>query len=110
VIAVLLSGVAVPRRLAVGGPPIDGDVRAHIAAELDAGVGAGNVEEARAIEGADLHVFDRLGLDRKVGRLRGDRDRKNGRRAEDEGTNRFHVDLPSPKACTCICRFLAPKA
>jgi hypothetical protein len=41
---------------------IDAQIGAHIAAELDAGVGAGDVIEARAIQGADLHVFDRFGL------------------------------------------------
>ena len=40
---------------------------AQIAAELDAGIGARNVEETGAVGGADLDVFDRLGLERKIG-------------------------------------------
>ena len=42
---------------------------AQVAAELDAGVGAGDVVETRTIQGANLHILDRFGLDRKVGRL-----------------------------------------
>src|SRR5262249_37042986 len=45
-------------------------VVAHPAADLETGIGARDVEEAFAVQAADLHVFDRLGLDRKVGRLR----------------------------------------
>jgi len=42
---------------------------AHISAELEAGVGSRNVEEARSEGIADPHVFDRLD-GRKVGGLR----------------------------------------
>ena len=66
--AVLLAEIAVPCRLAVGAA-VEGDVGAQIAAELDAGVGARDVEEAGAVKRADPHILDRLGLDRKVGRL-----------------------------------------
>src|SRR5205809_6546664 len=38
---------------------------AQVAAELDAGVGAGDVVETRTIQGANLHILDRFGLDRK---------------------------------------------
>src|SRR6266404_4576151 len=42
---------------------------AHIPADLEAGIGARDIEESIAIETADLHVFDRLGLDGKIGSL-----------------------------------------
>ena len=69
-IAVLLPGVAVPRRLAMGAAGVEGDVGAQITAELDAGVGAGNVEEAGTIQRADPDILDRPGFDRQVGGLR----------------------------------------
>jgi hypothetical protein len=37
--------------------------------QLDAGVGARNVEESGTIRGADPHVFDHLGLCGKIGCL-----------------------------------------
>src|SRR5258707_7014907 len=39
-------------------------VGAQITTQLDAGVGARNVEETGTIQGADPHVFDRFGLER----------------------------------------------
>jgi hypothetical protein len=90
----MLPGIAVPGRLTVGGAAIDGDVGAHVAAELDAGVGAGNVEEACAIERADLHIFDRLGLDRKVGGLCAADHGEAGRGCQDEAMKRPH-EMPS---------------
>jgi hypothetical protein len=51
------------------GAAIKGSVGAQIAADLDAGVGAGDVEEARAVKRADPDIFYRFGLDRKVGRF-----------------------------------------
>jgi hypothetical protein len=47
--------------------PVEGGVDAQIAAEFDAGVGARNIEEACAIEGADTHILDRFRLDRQIG-------------------------------------------
>jgi hypothetical protein len=51
------------------GAAVEGGVGAQIAADLDAGVGAGDVEEARAVKRADPDIFYRFGLDRKVGRF-----------------------------------------
>jgi hypothetical protein len=51
------------------GAAVEGGVGAQVAADLDAGVGAGDVEEARAIKRADPDIFYRFGLDRKVGRF-----------------------------------------
>jgi len=48
---------------------VEGGVDPQIAPKLDTGVGPRNVEEARPIERADPHIFDGLGLERKVGRL-----------------------------------------
>src|SRR5262249_59074915 len=39
----------------------------HPTADLEAGIGARNVEEPFAVQTADLHVFDRFGLDGKIG-------------------------------------------
>jgi hypothetical protein len=66
--AVLLTGIAVPVRHAVDAT-VEGSVHAQITADLDAGVGARDEEEAFAVERADPYIFDRLGFDRKVGRL-----------------------------------------
>jgi hypothetical protein len=41
----------------------------QIATQLDAGVGARDIEETRPVQGADPHVLDRFGLDGKIGRL-----------------------------------------
>jgi len=51
------------------GAAVKRGVDAQIAAELDTGVGAGNVEEAGAIQRADPHILDRLGFDGKIGGL-----------------------------------------
>jgi len=64
----LLAEVTVPGRGTVGAA-VEGGVGAQIAANLDAGVGAGDVKEARAVKRADPDIFYRLGLDRKVGRF-----------------------------------------
>src|SRR5262249_51706897 len=37
--------------------------------DLDTSVGAGDVEEPGSVDAADLHVFDRLGLNGKIGSL-----------------------------------------
>ena len=42
---------------------------AHITADLDAGIGSGDIEEPGAIDAANLHVFDRFGLNGKIGSL-----------------------------------------
>ena len=39
-------------------------------ANLDAGIGSGNVEEPGAVHATDLHVFDRFGLNGKIGSMR----------------------------------------
>jgi hypothetical protein len=42
---------------------------AHVSANLYADIGTGDVVESRTVQGADLHVFDRLGLYGKIGGL-----------------------------------------
>ena len=49
---------------------VESGFNAQIAAQLDAGVGAGDIEETSTVQGADPHVLDRFGLDRKVRSLR----------------------------------------
>jgi hypothetical protein len=62
---------------------VERGIDAQITAQLDAGVGARNLEEAGAIKRTDPHIFDRFGLDGKISRL-GSRDgEKRRRRAED---------------------------
>ncbi|MHC2683440.1 hypothetical protein ACVJDU_005004 [Bradyrhizobium diazoefficiens] len=67
----------------------------QIAAELDAGVAARDVVEARAIERADLDVLDRLGLDRKIGRLGSTDGDQTRRSAEQKALHHFHIKPPS---------------
>jgi len=64
----LLAEVTVPGRSTVNAA-VEGGVGAQIAADLDAGVGAGDEEEARAVKRANPDIFYRFGLDRKVGRF-----------------------------------------
>ena len=68
-IAVALTEIAVPRRLIVDAA-VERGVDAQITTQLDAGVGARNVEETGTIQGADPHVLDRFGLDGKISCLR----------------------------------------
>src|SRR5213078_2542716 len=67
-VAVALAGVARIEGLAVDAA-VERGVDAQITTQLDAGVGARDIEETRAIQGADPHVLDRFGLDGKIGRL-----------------------------------------
>src|ERR1700682_556574 len=64
-VTVALAGVAVPRRCVVDSP-VERGVNAQITTELEAGVGARNVEETGTIQGTDPHVLDRFGLDGKI--------------------------------------------
>ena len=65
-----------------------------LATELDAGVGAGDVEEARAIDATDPNVVHRRRLPRgKIGGLcPGDRDETRGG-PEEKALNELHLDL-----------------
>src|SRR5262249_42384600 len=64
-----------------------------VTTDLETDIGAGNVEEALAVEGADLHVFDRLGLDGKIGSLRPRNCDKSCRRAEEKTFHHLHSNL-----------------
>jgi len=68
-IAVVLTQIVGPSRLIVRGA-VERGVDAHVTTQLDAGVGARDVEESGTIQGAYLHVLDRFGLDGKIGCLR----------------------------------------
>src|SRR5262249_36202800 len=69
------------------------EVLADIAAEFDAGVRPGDVEEPLPVDAADLHVFDRLGLDREVGSLSpGDRNQTRGG-TQEKVFHHLHPDL-----------------
>ena len=65
------------------------------AADLDAGIGARNVEEPFAVQTADLHVFDRFGLDGKIGCLRPRNRDQTRRAAEEKAFHHLHRDLHS---------------
>src|SRR6202048_556525 len=64
-IAITNAQIAAPRRLIVDAA-VERGVDTHITTQLDAGVGARNVEETGTIQGANLHVLDRFGLDGKI--------------------------------------------
>jgi hypothetical protein len=64
-----LAGVAAVGRSAVNGAAVERGADAQIAADLDAGIGARDLPESGTIQGADPYVFDRFGLDGKVGCL-----------------------------------------
>ena len=49
---------------------VERNFRTNVTTNADASVSARDVIESRAIQGADLHVFDRLGLYGKIGCLR----------------------------------------
>src|SRR5205085_2751640 len=68
---------------------------AQVAAQLDTGVSARDVVEPGAVQGADLHVFDRFGLDGKVGSLCSAHCDETSRGAEDKALNHLHVKPPS---------------
>ena len=100
-IAVLLTEIAVPGRRAVV-PAVERGVDAQITTQPDAGVGARDVEETRAIQGANPHIFDCLGLDRKVSRLCPAQGHQARCRAEDECSRRNHLSLLSRDSCSCM--------
>jgi len=89
-IAVALAGIAVPSRLVLHASAVERGVDAQITAELDAGVGARDVEESRTIQRADPHVFDRFGLYGKISRLCPSHGDETRRRAEDKALNHLH--------------------
>ena len=78
------------------GDPAGAHVRlgldAHIAAHLQAGVGARNVVEPIPVQAADLHVLNRRCLHRHVGRLR-PRDCDKSRRRPEEKSSYRHLNL-----------------
>ena len=97
-VPVVLAEVAAPGRLAVNAA-VEGSVDAQIAAELDAGIGARNVEEAGAVQRADPYILDRLGLDGKVsGLCRADGEQA-CRRTENKLSRQLHDDLLSRTTC-----------
>ena len=90
VITVALTGIAVPGRLVLHASAVERGIDAQIAAELDAGVGARDVEESRTVQRADPHVFDRFGLHGKISRLCPSHGDETRRRAEDKALNHLH--------------------
>src|SRR5207237_70149 len=68
-VAIALAQITRPGRSTIGGA-VERGVDAQITTQLDAGVGARDIEETRAIQGADPDVLDRFGLDGKIGSLR----------------------------------------
>src|SRR6185369_14620982 len=84
-VAIALALVAGITRLTVGaGAGVERGVDAQITTQLDAGVGARDVEETRAIQGADPDVLDRFGLDGKIGSLCSAQGDETRRRAENK--------------------------
>src|SRR5262249_56819536 len=64
-------------------------------ADLEAGIGARNVEDPFAVQTADLHVFDRFGLDGKIGCLCPSNRDQTRRAAEEQTFHHLHRDLQS---------------
>src|SRR5262249_41694687 len=62
-------------------------------ADLDAAIGARNVEEPFAVKAADLHIFDRPGLDGKIGRLGCSHRGETRRAAEQQAFDALHRGL-----------------
>src|SRR6185312_11221005 len=71
------------------------DVNAQITTQLDAGVGARNVVESGTVQGANPHVLDRFGLQRKISSLCPSRGEHYRRGAEDKALNHLHAKPPS---------------
>src|ERR1700728_2149535 len=69
------------------------ELSTHPATDLDAHIGARHIVESRPVEAADLHVFDRLGLNGKISCL--PRRNRNQRRrgAEEEAFHHLHLNL-----------------
>ncbi len=90
------SGVSARRtRAFIPGRPIvvvGVDVRINLdeAAQLDAGVGAGDVVETGAVKGADLHVLNGFRLDGKIGCLCPGGRCDNRSRTQDKALNLAH--------------------
>src|SRR5205823_6472567 len=62
-------------------------------ADLDAGIGSGNVEEPGAIDATNLHVFDRFGLNGKIGSLCSRYRNETRRGTEEKAFHHLHRDL-----------------
>ncbi len=94
VVGVRTAGAALIERHAVRGT-VERGSDTDRAADADAGIGARNIIEARAVKRAHLHILDRLRLDGKISRVRtGQRD-ETRRGAEHSALNDFHVKPPS---------------
>ncbi len=94
---VLVVGAGAVRATLPIGRVVNGAVERRIdtqrTTDANAGISAGDVIETRAVEGADLHVLDRFGLDGKIGCLcAGQRD-ETRRGAEHKALNHLHVNL-----------------
>src|SRR5207244_5229338 len=86
-----------PAGSGIGWLPAASDVPAivgsDIAADLETDVSARNVVETLAVQRADLHVFDRFGLDGKIGSLRPRNCDKSCRGAEEKTFHHLHSNL-----------------
>ena len=91
----IAAGVAVCGRVAGGRTELAvAMVRTEIHANLEAGVGARDIKESRAIQAANLHVFDRLGLYGKVSGLRARHRNQTGCGAEKKAFHCVHSNPP----------------
>src|SRR5215467_1503152 len=64
-----------------------------VTADLETDLSARNIVESFAVQRADLHVFDRLGLDGKIGSLRPRHCDKSCRGAEEKTFHHLHSNL-----------------
>src|SRR3954449_6395015 len=63
------------------------------ATNLDARIGSGNVEEPGAVDATNLHVFDRFGLNGKIGSLCPSHRNETRRGTEEKAFHHLHRDL-----------------
>src|SRR6202011_1306741 len=88
--AVVTPGTAGNKRIAGAAGVAEVLVPPHPAANLDASMGARDVEEPFAVKSADLHVFDGFGLDGEIGGLRRGNGEQTRRAAEEKALYRSH--------------------
>ena len=70
------------------------ELSTHPATDLDAHIGARHIVESCPVEAADLHVFDRLGLNGKISCLPRSNRNQRGRGAEEEAFHHLHFEPP----------------
>src|SRR4029434_2321778 len=98
--AIALTNITRPSRSTVGGA-VERGVDANVTTQLDAGVGARDIEEPRTIQGADPDLLDSFGLDGKIGSLGSAQGDDTRSWAENKALDHSHV---KPTSCSARTR------